>query len=159
MPSMRGPREVLARGRGEVRPCSDAFASGRFGVRSPSKYGTSTTPPDPGCGRERELGERVVVDLEQRGDRDQHARGVQRRDQRQEAAGGVGEAGDGAADVGGRLVGHGEDRAAGADRDHHIARAGAEPQRGAGVVAGAGADDDPAGCVVSAGRARAGRPQ
>ena len=28
-------------------PCSEAVASGRFGVRSPSKYGIRTTPPAP----------------------------------------------------------------------------------------------------------------
>ena len=31
-----------------VRPVSEAVASGRFGVRSPSKYGTRVMPPAPG---------------------------------------------------------------------------------------------------------------
>ena len=31
-----------------VMPYSAAVASGRFGVRSPSKYGTSVMPPAPG---------------------------------------------------------------------------------------------------------------
>ena len=51
----------------------------------------------PGLRVERELGERVEVDPEQLGGRDQHARGVERRDQRQEEAGGVREPGDGSA--------------------------------------------------------------
>ena len=32
-----------------VMPLNVAVASGRFGVRSPSKYGTSVMPPAPGC--------------------------------------------------------------------------------------------------------------
>ena len=68
----------------------------------------------------------------------EHPGGVERADQRQEAAGGVGEPGDRA----GRRRrparrATANDRAGGADRDDDVARAGAEAERGGGVVAGA----------------------
>ena len=91
---------------------------------------------------EGEFAQFVVPDAEQAGHRVEHARRVQRRDQGQEAAGGVREAGDRAGGVVRRHVGDGEDRAAGADGDHHVAGRGAEPERGARVVARSGADDD-----------------
>ena len=57
-----------------VMPVSDAVASGRFGVRSPSKYGTSDEAVRTGLGGEREPAELGVVDTEQAA-RSRRARG------------------------------------------------------------------------------------
>jgi hypothetical protein len=48
-----------------VSPENEAVASGRFGVRSPSKYGTSTAPDAPGSAPSASLSELAVVDAEQ----------------------------------------------------------------------------------------------
>src|SRR5674476_629491 len=48
MPSMAARARLARVLEAIVRPCTLAVASGRFGVRSPSKYGTSTTPAEPG---------------------------------------------------------------------------------------------------------------
>ena len=77
-------------------PVSVPVAFGRFGVRSPSRWGTRTSPPAPGAARQREVVEALVVDAEQRRDGVGHLGGVQRAHERQEPSGGVGEAGDGA---------------------------------------------------------------
>ena len=88
-----------------VRPCSEAVACGRSGVRSPSKYGHQDRAAGARRGGQGEVGEAGVVDAEQPRGGVEHPRRVERGDQRQEAAGGVGEAGDDAGGVGRRDVG------------------------------------------------------
>ncbi len=88
-----------------------------------------------------------MVDPQQSADRVEHPSGVEGRDERQESAGAVREAGDRAGRVDRALLADREDRAARADRDDDVAGPGAEPQRGAGVVAGTAADATP-GLVI-----------
>jgi hypothetical protein len=78
-----------------------------------------------------------VVDAEHARHRVEHARGVERADQRQEAAGRVGEPGDRAGPVARPLVGDGGDDAGRADGDDEVAGAGAQAEGGGRVVAGA----------------------
>ena len=78
----RGPSRVVV-----VRnPAIVPDASGRFGVRSPSKYGTTTTPLRAGRRRERERVEPGVVDAEPARDRVGHLGRVERAHERQVAA-------------------------------------------------------------------------
>ena len=86
-----------------VRPCTAPVACGRFGVRSPSRYGTRTSPSAP-------AGRTAPARTARRGRRraapaaaSSTRAALSVHDQRQEPAGGVGEAGDRAARVvGGR---------------------------------------------------------
>ena len=126
-----------------VMPNRVAVASGRFGVRSPSKYGTAAR------GRRRRARRRARGGRARRGRR-RAARAIASSTRaalsvatsgRKRAAASAKPATvpDG---VGGGGVGDREDRAARADRDDDVAGVRAEPERGAGVVAGAGADGD-----------------
>ena len=71
-----------------------------------------------------------------------HLGGVEGADQREVAAGGVGESRHRAGGVGSRAVRHREDGAGGAEGDGHIALDEPESERGRHVVAGSGPDDD-----------------
>ena len=76
------------------------MARGRFGVRSPSRCGTRTRPPAPAGAASAKSSNCCVVDAEQPGHGVGHLGGVHGADQRQEASGGVGEAGHRAGGVG-----------------------------------------------------------
>ena len=101
-----------------------------------------------GLGREREVGEPVVVDAEERGDRASSTRaalsvamsGRQSPPASAKPATVPRGVGDG-------CVGDGENRAARADRHHDVAGRGAEPERGAGVVARARTDQHAGRCA------------
>ena len=67
-PRRRAPGSPASWRRGSS-PSRDAVASGRFGVRSPSKYGTSTSPPEQRRRGECQPPELVVVDTEELRDR------------------------------------------------------------------------------------------
>ena len=122
------------------RPASTPVAVGRSGVRSPSKYGSSASPPAPGAADERQAIELVVVDTHQAAHGIDHLCGVQRAHQRQEPAGGIGEAGHRARGVGARLLGDRERGARRAERHHRVTGVQAEAQCGGHVVAGADGD-------------------
>jgi hypothetical protein len=113
------------------------------------QVGQQHQPVRPGGGLQREVAQRLQVAAEHRGGRAQHLGGVQGAGHRQVTAGGVGEGGDRAGDVDHGLLVHGEDGAVAAERDHRVAGAQAEAQRGGHVVAGAGRDQQPLGGVPS----------
>ncbi len=147
---MRGASEVLACGRGDRHAVQRCRGVREVGRALALEVGDQHQTARAGLGLQREVGERVELDVEQLCRGDEYARGVQGRDQRQVAAGRVGEAGDGAALIGGRIVGDREHRAARPDRDDHVAGPRAEPERGAGVVTGARADGDACGYATGA---------
>ena len=129
-----------------VMPVSVAVASGRFGVRSPSKYGhehhavrararrRARGRPSPAWSTPSSAGDRV-----------EHAGRVEGGDEREGPP--AASAKPATVPVASRVgrVGDREDGAAGADGDHHVARGRAQAERGAGVVARAGTDDQRAG--------------
>ena len=131
----------------------DAF--GRLGVRSPSKYGTTTTPPAPAGAASASASSAAWSTPSQRRDRLGHLRGVERADERKEAAGCVGESGDRAGRVGGRRVAHRVHGSRRSERDRDVARLQPEGERGGHVVAGTRGDDRLG--PERGGRARAGR--
>nr|BFE85287.1 hypothetical protein GCM10020093_078880 [Planobispora longispora] len=120
-----------------VSPCSDPVASGRFGVRSPSRYGTQTSPRLR-RGRERQLAQTVEVHAQQPGGGVEHPGRVERAHQGQEPPGGVGEPGHGPGRVRARALRHRERRPGRPDRDHHVPGPGPDPEGGGHVVPGAG---------------------
>ena len=83
----------------------------------------------------------VAVEPEPGGGAVDGERAVERAGERQEAARGVGEAGDDPGRVGGRPLGDREDRARRPEAHRRLADAEPEAERRAHVVAGAGADD------------------
>ncbi len=87
-----------------------------------------------------EVGEGRVVDAEQPGAGVQHPRGVERGDERQEAAGGIREPGDRAGRVGALLSGDPAGDARRADAQDDVADLDLQAQGGRHVVAGAGSD-------------------
>ena len=92
--------------------------------------------------------ERLVVHVEQRGNRVQDARCVQGSHQGKVPAGGVGESGDGPTGVGRGVLAHGEDCSARPDRDDDVTAACPDAEGGCRVVPGSRADDDALGCVA-----------
>jgi hypothetical protein len=125
-------------------PSSTPEPSGTLGVRSPSRYGSSTRPPAPaGAPCDGQIVERRVVQAEKRahllGDRGD----VHRAKQRQPAAGRGAERRDLALRIDHRLLREGVDRAARAEAGgDHAGRDVARADGAHHVVAAAGADDD-----------------
>ena len=103
-----------------VSPCNRPVASGSGGVRSPSRKGSSVSPSVSSQARN-QLVQLVELESGHRQRSTDHAGGVEGGDQRQEAAGGVGEAGH---DSRSRRAPAARDRehgAAGAEREHDVA--------------------------------------
>ena len=98
-------------------------------------------PPAPGAAARASSSNVVVVDAEQPADGVGDLRRVERAHEREVAAGGVGEPGDDAGRVGGRLVADRVHRARRPDRDRHVAGAEPDTERAGHVVAGARRDD------------------
>ena len=120
-----------------VRPCSAPVDSGLFGVRSPSRYGTSTRPPAPAGASRASLARPAWSTPSTRAAGVEHPRRVERAHQREVLPARGGEPGDDAGGVGRRRGAHRGHHAGRAERHDDVARPGAEAQRGAGVVAGA----------------------
>ena len=96
-------------------------------------------------GAERELVELGGADAEQPGHGVGDLGGVERADQGQEPAGGIGEPGDRSGGVRSGRLGDGEGRAAGAQAERQVTGAQAEAEGEGHVVAGAGSDERAAG--------------
>ena len=65
MPSTAARARLAGVALARVSPASRPRASGRFGVRSPSRYGSSVSPPAPGSAGQRQLVQLGQVDAEQ----------------------------------------------------------------------------------------------
>ena len=116
-------------------PASTPVASGRSGVRSPSRYGSSVRPPAPGAAARASSSNASWSTPSSRPHGVGDLRRVERAHEREVASGGVGEPGDDARRIGDRLV---ADRVHGArrpDRDGHVARAQPDAERPRHVVA------------------------
>ena len=140
--------DALDGGAGEVapvtsvrRPANVPVASGRFGVRSPSRYGSSVNPPAPAGAPSASSSNSAWSTPSSRAHGIGDLGGVQRAHQRQEPPGGVGEPGDGAGRVRRRAVAHRVDGAGGAERHGDVARSQPDAERSGHVVAGARRDD------------------
>ena len=137
-----------------VIPCSAPAAFGRLGDRSPSRYGTSVSPPP--CGRrKRQPVQLFEIHAEHRRRCGKHRRSVEGADQRQLATCRIGEPGHDPFGVMRCGLSDGADHAGRAERDDAVAGLGTETQRRGGVVAGTGARASPRSPSVR--RCRAGR--